>query len=514
MLADSTTLSAYQKNVQQFLSALVADDPDELNSNVTWQPDPRNAPQCLAYELASQVDEMGYGGQAGGGKSDLALGLAGTIFHRSLILRKEFPNLRRLIERGNEIYPEYFVGNPKNEWRFEGRIITLGSVQHEKDWSKYQGWDSELLAVDEAAEAHEMAIRKISGWVRSSKGRHTLLLLLFNPPTTPEGQWIVKKFAPWIDPEYPGTPAKSGEIRYFVQVDDTDEIEVQSAAPYIHNGKEYLPIRRTFIKASRFDNPYLNAEYERRLNALPEPLRTQVRDGDFTVGMQDDRWQVIPTSWVLAAQERWKNTSKPAVALRAVGVDVAHGGADRTSIAKLYGTWFDEIISYPGVETPRGADTANLVLQAMGNENAVIGIDAVGYGASAAEYLEDAPNLRIMKINAGSGSDALDKSGKFAFANLRAEMIWKFREALDPENEENICLPPSRRLRVQLCSMRYQLRSGKYFIEPKEDIRDRTGESPDDAESIIHGWHAANTRPMRPYSPTRKPANRSGLARR
>lgn len=459
-----------------------------------WQPDPRNAPQCLAYELATQVDEMGYGGQAGGGKSDLALGLASTVFNRSLILREQFVNFRRFIERGNEIYPTTFVSGSKNEWRFEGRVITLGHVQYEKDWKKYQGWDSELLAVDEAAECPELAVRKISGWLRSSKGRHTLLLFLFNPPTTPEGQWIVKKFAPWIDPEYPGAPAESGEVRYFVQLEDESEIEVKSADPYFQDGNEYLPIRRVFIKASRFDNPYLNAEYERRLNNLPEPLRTQVRDGNFTVGMADDRWQVIPTAWVLAAQERWKNTPKPTVTLRSVGVDVAHGGDDRTSIAKLYGTWFDDILSYPGVETPRGADTANLVIRAMGKENAPIGIDAVGYGASAAEYLEDAPGLQILKINAGSGSDEVDKSGKFGFVNLRAEMIWKFREALDPEGDENMCLPPSRKLRVQLCSMRYQLRSGKYFIEPKEDIRERMGESPDDAEAVIHAWHAANTR--------------------
>lgn len=469
---------------------------DVLNSSsVTspvWQPDPDNAPQRLAYGLAIQVDEMGYGGQAGGGKTDLILGLAGTKFYRSLVMRRENPNMRRMIDRGNDIYPVTFVAGEKKEWRFDNRVITLGHAQYDKDWTKYQGWDSELLAVDEAAEMLESVVRKVSGWIRSSAGRHTLLLLCFNPPTTPEGEWIVRKFAPWIDPEYHGIPADSGEIRYFVQLDDETEIEVSSNASYTQNGETYLPISRVFIKASRHDNRYLGDDYERRLNMLPEPLRTQVMKGDFTAGTQDDDWQVFPTAWVMVAQERGKNTPKPDVMLRAIGADVAHGGKDNTSIVRLYGTWFDEILSYPGIETPRGADTANLILKAMGNENAPIGIDAASWGASAAEHLEDFPFLTVVKINAGAGSTAKDKSGKFEFANLRSEMAWRFREALDPESGENVCLPMSRRLRVQLCSMRYKIRGGKYLIEPKEDIKQRLGESPDDAEAVIHGWYAAN----------------------
>ena len=33
-----------------------------------WMPDPRNKPQCAAYE--SDADVIGYGGAAGGGKTD------------------------------------------------------------------------------------------------------------------------------------------------------------------------------------------------------------------------------------------------------------------------------------------------------------------------------------------------------------------------------------------------------------------------------------------------------------
>jgi hypothetical protein len=481
-----------------------------ISAPAKWQPDPRNAPQCLAYQLATQVDEMGYGGQAGGGKSDLALGLASTLFNRSLMLREQFVNFRRLIERGNEIFPTTFVGGNKNEWRFGGRVITLGHVQHEKDWKKYQGWDSELLAVDEAAECPELAVRKISGWLRSSKGHHTLLLYLFNPPTTPEGQWIVKKFAPWIDPEYPGTPAQSGEVRYFVQVDDDNELEVESAAPYTHKGETYLPIRRVFIKASRFDNPYLDAEYERRINSLPEPLRTQVRDGDFTVGMKDDDWQVIPTNWILAAQKRWQDMEKPNLRMSALGMDVAHGGADRTTIARLFGNWFD-LHTYPGEETPEGKDAAQKAHLLIENECSIY-VDAIGYGASAHEELKNHYGYKqAVAFNVGEGSTATDESGQFGFSNKRAEMHWKLREALNPASGNDLAIPPGQRLRVELSTPRYSVVGGRYKIESKEDIKERLGRSPDEAEALMIAWHAANTRPQHARNiPLAKNAGRRG----
>jgi hypothetical protein len=465
---------------------------DGAHTQDYWQPDERNEPQCLAYKLADEVDEMGFGGQGGGGKSDLALGLAGTKFHRSLIIRREFKSLRRLIERGNEIYPSQFIAGDKSEWRFLNRSITLASTPNEKDWRKYQGWDSDLLVFDEAAENLEPIVRNISGWIRTSTGRHTLLLLLFNPPTTAEGEWIVRKFAPWVDPSYAGTPAKSGEIRYFVTLDEGREIEVDHPDLYTHeDGKEYPPIRRTFIKASRHDNPYLDDEYERRLAALPEPLRSQVRDGDFTVGMKDSEWQVIPTSWVLMAQERGRQEKRPALNLRAVGVDPAHGGEDRTTIGKLYGNWM-ELLEFPGSETPEGKHVAHKVHLAMdGAKDVAVGVDAIGYGASAAERMQDDYQMNVLKINSSERSDGTDKSDTYGFANLRSEMYWRLREALDPENMEALALPDDRDIRVELCAPTYKIRGGRYVVESKEDIKKRLGRSPDKADVVVYTWYTA-----------------------
>ena len=65
-----------------------------------WTPDPSNRPQVEAYE--SKADLLLYGGAAGGGKTDLLIGLAVTRHKRSVIFRRAYGDLdgieQRLIE--------------------------------------------------------------------------------------------------------------------------------------------------------------------------------------------------------------------------------------------------------------------------------------------------------------------------------------------------------------------------------------------------------------------------------
>lgn len=470
------------------------------NSSI-WHPDPRNEPQCLAYELARSgaVMEMGFGGMAGGGKTDMLLGIAATLFHRSRIMRREFPQLDGIIERGNEVYPTLFIAGSKKHWRFDRRVIALRSMQYAKNWKKYQGQAIEFLGIDEATEFGENSIRSVTGWIRSAEGVRTLVVYATNPPTTPEGEWIIRYFAPWLDPQYPN-PAQDGEIRWFAHILDENNretvIERPDGTPFEHRKKPVYPISRTFIHASRHDNPYLGEEYERRLQALPEPLRTIVMEGDFTVGAQDDPWQCIPTNWVLEAQKRWSETPQPEVSLRSLGVDVAHGGADDTVIQALYGVWFAEPKVYAGTATPDG-DTAAKYVDEMWDKAAPIAVDAVGYGASAADTMR-AWNMSPIPVNFGAGSDKLDQSRRFQFFNKRAECYWEFREALDPKSGQDICLPPSRRLRADLCAPRYKIVRGKIQIEEKVRIKERLGRSPDEGDAIVLCWYAGANRVVVP----------------
>lgn len=465
-----------------------------------WQPASENEPQQLAYELARSGDVMqiGYGGQAHGGKTDLGLGLAGTVFPDSLILRREYPHLKAIIERGNKIYPSHYISGEKKSWRFDGHHISLGSVQYERNWETYQGQPRSFIFFDEAAQFTETIVRNIGGWLRTTDpNQHTLLLLGFNPPTEPEGEWIVQFFAPWIAPDYPGERAEPGEIRWFVNIAGQD-IEVDNGDPIYNDGRNLYPVSRTFVPASRHDNPYTTLEYEQALSAMPEPIRTKMMEGDFTIGTEDNIWQVIPTLWILQAMERGRNTPKPDVTLRSVGVDVARGGKDNTAIAKLYGNWFAPLISYPGSVTVNGETAAKLVLDNVEvpedetEDSVPIFVDVIGYGSSCFDVLHGMEEVSAYPINNGaSAGKTTDKSGRYQFANIRALSYWTLREALDPANGQDICLPDDRRLRVELQSARYKIRSGKILIEPKEDIVKRIGISPDYADAVVMAWYGS-----------------------
>lgn len=481
--------------IDAFIEAVLGDSAG--NTAPVWRPFP-DSPQERAYH--STADIIGYGGAAGGGKTDLALGKAFQQFYRSIVFRREYTQLRGVIERGDIIQDGQcrYIAGEKKHWKTpDGRTIELGSVEHESDKVKYKGRPHDFIVFDEAADFPESVMRFITGWLRTERADvHPQVLLCFNPPTSAEGEWIIRYFAPWIDPNYAGERAKPGELRWFITVDDKDvEVETDGAA-VSYEGASYTPKSRTFYPARVEDNPvYMATGYDKQLESLPEPLRSQLRWGDFAVTIKDDLWQAIPTAWVIEAQNRWLQTQKPDVSLRAVGVDPSRGGADETAISKLYGVWFAPIISHPGENVPDGIVGAKRVLDAMGDENALIAIDVVGIGASVYDQLKVLSGVRVRAVNVGEAPNTHDKTGRYQFANLRAQIVWQFREALDPASGENIALPPDSQLRVDLCAARYSVVGGKIKIETKDDIKNRIKRSPDRGEAILLCWYGANNRP-------------------
>lgn len=461
---------------------------------LSWTPNA--GPQTTAY--ASLADEMFYGGQAGGGKTDLLLGLAGTQHWNSVIFRRVFPMLRSVIERSREVYNTANASHSKDSyneslhiWRLaSGRIVEFGALQYEKNKVDWKGRPHDLYGWDELPEFTESQYRFVNGWLRSTRtGQRCRVVATGNPPVTAEGEWVIKYWAPWLDTQH-ANPAKAGELRWFTVLDGKD-VEVESGDPFDFKGELITPKSRTFIPAGLDDNPYLrDSGYRATLMALPEPLRSQLLKGDFSIGIDDDPWQVIPTSWVIAAQERWVNSARPNVQMRSCGVDVARGGRDKTVIAPLYGAFFDELITHPGETTPDGATVARYVTDEVKDKTPIY-IDVIGYGASAYDHLKALPNVDVTPVNNSASVSGTDKSGRYEFANVRAFSYWKLREALDPASGENICLPPGREVRIDLCAPRFLTRGGKIVIEPKEDIIQRTGHSPDIGDALALAWYGA-----------------------
>jgi hypothetical protein len=431
----------------------------------------------------STADIIGYGGAAGGGKTDLACGKALTQHQKVLVLRREATQLTGIIDRFTELLGTRDGYNGAERiWRLPGKQIEFGSTPNLDDWNKYQGRPHDLLVFDEAANFLESQVRALLGWLRSVDARQRCqALLTFNPPTSAEGRWIVAFFAPWLDPKHPN-PAQPGELRWYAMLDGK-EVELSDGSPFRHGGDLVTPMSRTFIPSRVSDNPYLTGTgYMATLQSLPEPLRSQMLYGDFQAGVQDDPWQVIPTAWVEAAQARWTRPDKLAP-MDSIGVDVARGGKDETILGRRHGMWFDIPLAYPGKATPDGPVVAGLTMGAS-RDQAVIHIDVIGVGASPYDFLMEA-RQQVVGVNVSEAPTGTDRSGRLRFRNLRSELWWRMREALDPVNNTGICLPPDPRLLADLCAPTWELVGSLVYVASREDIVKRIGRSPDYGSAYI-----------------------------
>lgn len=493
--------------VMRLLPYLTEAERRELDTLLTsdprrWRPLP--GPQTEAY--LSQADIIGYGGAAGGGKTDLACGKSVEDHRKVMILRRVGTELSAIEDRLEELFgtKEGYNGQ-KGIWRqvrSDGKSvqIELGSVPNLGDEKKYQGRPHDLIVFDEAANFLEAQVRFLLGWLRTTvPGQKCQALLTFNPPTSAEGRWIIDYFGPWLDDKHPN-PAGPGELRWFATVAGKD-LEVDDGTPFVIVGGEpcydfdeddYLdepdkiirPMSRTFIPSRIKDNPFLTGTgYMSTLQALPEPLRSQMLNGDFRAGMEDDPWQVIPTEWVERAQARWK---KPNVLpeLLSLGVDVARGGKDQTVIARRFeGMWFDELLCYPGETTPNGPRVAGLAI-AANRDHAPIHIDIIGVGASPYDFLKEA-RQQVLGVNVSERALGTDKSGRLRFKNRRSELIWRLREALDPEANNGIALPPDKGLLSDLTAPKWKLQGSEIYVESREEIVARIGRSPDKLSALM-----------------------------
>ena len=267
---------------------------------------------------------------------------------------------------------------------------------------------------------------------------------------------------------------------------DGEEIERENGDIFVHGDEEIKPRSRTFIRARLSDNEYLERDgaYRAVLQALREPLRSQMLNGDFTASAEADPFQVIPTAWVQAAQKRWMEREQPDTPLTSVGVDPNRGGKDNMGISKLYDNYFAEVEKYGGVIVKDGAIAAELIRQSVGDTKAPVGIDIIGIGSSAYDHAKVMYNS-IVPINAASGSEYRDRSGLLKMRNMRAEYHWRLHDALDPVHGDDIALPPGNEIIADLCAARYSVSSAGVIIESKDEIKKRIGRSPDVGDAIM-----------------------------
>ena len=481
---------------------------DELVSktkNQIFIPNP--GPQTEAYY--SPADIMLYGGAAGSGKSGLILGCAFTDHQKTLIMRRQYTDIDGLTSDAMRLFQDVAKlsggARPKIKTQ-DGRLIEFGACKHPGDEQSWQGQPHDLLAFDEVTQFMEYQFRYLQTWNRTvEKGQRSRIIAATNPPTSAQGEWVIGYWRPWLDPNHPN-PAKHGELRWFVTDPDGKDMEVDGPEPMQFPGRNdvVVPKSRTFIPGKVDDNPYLiDSGYKSTLDALPEPLRSAMRDGNFMLSRKDVLNQVIPTQWVREAMARWEAGRAKGVPMCAIGVDVCTpNGEDNLTLAPRYDGWFDEIIKIPGKALKDESDMAAQVVKHRLDAADIILDMGGGYGGSTKLRLKD----NGIDIIGYKGVESTERKTvadrKVGFTNKRSAAYWAIREALDPSQPggSSIALPNSTTLLADLTAPTFELTKQGFKIEPKKLVRERLGRSPDEGDAVVMSWWAG-PRGMAPTHP-------------
>lgn len=450
---------------------------------------PQTGPQSLGY--LSEADELFFGGSAGGGKTDLMIGLGLTAHVKSLIIRLEATQLQGFKERIKVLMGE------GDRWQGVGphggilrtrdhRTLEFsGCDSFQAANSKFRGRDHDLKAFDELPTLPQQVYEFIIGWNRSViPTQRCRVVAGGNPPARPEEEWVLDYWAPWIK----DFTAEPGEILWFARIDGKYK-QVESNRPFVYKKETIYPRSRTFIPARLEDNPILESTgYRQTLQGMPEPYRTQLLYGDMTIGLADDAHQLIPTEWIDIAMRRSRNLVYTPTLLTAVGVDPSRGGKDRSTIAKRYDNYIPPIIVIPGKEVREGPALAGRILLNVEWLYCPIIIDITGTaGGGVYDSLNlMATNAQVYPFVAAAKSEYKDRSGRIKMRNKRTEAYWRFRDWLDPTNNTGAILPEDPELRVELAATRWYMYPSGAGIEEKEDIMERlpNNRSPDKADAV------------------------------
>lgn len=482
-----------------------------------WSPHPDNKPQQLAW--LSLADLLLYGGAAGGGKSALLCGLALVKHERSVIFRNKSADLDGLWDELIKIAPEGTRPNVHGRKRMitpSGLTIEGSHLELPRAEYSHQGRPRDFMGFDEGAQIDPNKINFVLGWNRHEDEfdvngglvhhrQRCRAVIATNPPIAGIGEFLNIWFAPWLENNF-ADPAENGELRwchmitvgesvepFWVNIEDALRDEINR--PYIPgpNGKPIHLQSLTFIPAGLDDNPYLkDTTYRAKLNSMREPMRSALLYGDFKASQEDRAMQIIPSEWIMAAQERWrKNRDKKPRPMISIGIDPSGGGTDLTTFARLRGVRFEELVYIPGHEVDKAGTVIAAKVMELRRNNALPIFDmTAAWAGTAMKHLDEHHHIQCTGVVASQASEEETANNTYRFFNRRAEGWWRLFEALDPDTGDDIELPPDPRLLAELRTPTYEVRGDKILVQSKRELRDLLGASTDRADAVILAWQA------------------------
>jgi phage terminase large subunit-like protein len=275
--------------------------PEERRAKLYAEPPPGENVAWGAFEgaqaefMACPAFESLFGGAAGPGKTSCLIseGLRHVDHpnHHAVFFRRTCPELDdEVIPRAKQLFSSIKGLTAK----FSARRCTFSTkarfkfshLEKESDVLKHHSTEYTYAAFDELTSFTEKQYRYLLSRLRSAHGLEPYVRAGTNPGG-PGAEWVFKRWAPWLDPEFSNPNWKAcgwsgprpapGEPIWFLTNEETGEdIWVPRGTPMAKS--------RCFHPAKLEDNPALGGatgDYAATLATLDPLTRKQLREGDW-----------------------------------------------------------------------------------------------------------------------------------------------------------------------------------------------------------------------------------------
>lgn len=448
---------------------------------LTVQPTPK---QHLAYmaKEADNIDDIIYGGKAGGGKTwwlceSTMMDAVRWPDTRYFLGRKELKTLMQttFVTLTQKVFPHHKLEEGKH-WTFNANrselhfyngsqinFLHLGEVPSDPLFNRFGSHEYTRGGIDEASECPFKAYDVLKSRVGRHKNRELGIKSKLSLTLNPSQDWPYRIF---YDPY-----KKNGRLS-----------TIEEPLISIRGMAEGVAIDRTFvfIEAGYNDNPYVAEEYMRNLATITDPvIKARLMMGD---------WEFSTAADVLfdaaATADLFTNVVKGGD--KYLTVDVARYGGDKIVLTFWKGWNAYRIEVYDMLAIHETADKVRTALttHSIPREHVLIDQDGIGGGV-----VDLVPGCIGFSGAAAPFGVIGEKETRERYDNLRVQCIY---HAAEKARLRQIAVTePSVQTRELLAADLQQFKrrdsdkEGKLKVVKKEDIRQALGRSPDVGDTIV-----------------------------
>lgn len=326
-----------------------------------------------------------------------------------------------------------------------------------------------LIIVDEAAGVSDVLYEAIESLASTGNAK----ILLIGNPTNPQGFFK--------ESHGPKSPANKIKISAFdtpnftefgITLDDVRDEKNRAALKL----KGRLPAWEEKIGDSPLPAPYLVTpkwvvKMINKYGVDSAYVQTRIM-AEFPVASKDSLFPMHLIEEAINFEAEDAASEYPSV----LGLDVARYGGDSSKLYHRTGDKYRLVDQWVKANTTETAGRALASLRETGAQ--WIGIDVIGVGGGATDILADDEHPAY-GVNV-----AMQPHDTERFANLKAELHWELKEAL--ERGEVDLDPNDDDLHVQMSRIKFKYdKKGKIIVESKDEYKARFGDSPDNLDALL-----------------------------